>query len=122
MHRPDQARDERGSMAFSATTSGNTTAKARSAKGRLTQRVAESHGQSNACDAASTVTPVLQREDAAVRFGDLATEHEPDAGSRRLRGVERDEQVGGRRETGAFVRDLDVHMTILTFSREREAT
>ena len=43
-----------------AATPRNTTAQAGAAKGCLTKRITERHGQSHACNAAPTVTAVLE--------------------------------------------------------------
>src|SRR5687768_6100760 len=52
-------------------------------------------GQAKDGAAATRPDTVLQRQCAAVRLGDLAAEREADAGSGRLRGEERHEEVGG---------------------------
>jgi len=53
--------------------------------------------------AAAPVGAVLQREGAAVGFGDLAAEDQADSLASRLGGEERDEEVRGVGNTGAFV-------------------
>src|SRR5687768_14336104 len=62
--------------------------------------ITERDGESEACDAPTPVFSVFERQDAAVRLGDLAAEHEADACSRWLRRVERHEQIGRRGEPG----------------------
>ena len=59
--------------------------------------------------AAAGVGAVLERERAAVRFGDLAAEHQADARAAGLGGEERHEQVGGVRQPGpsSSTDDLD---------------
>lgn len=48
-------------------------------------------GQAEAGDAAGHVGAILERQTASMVFGDLATEHEADAGTFGLRGEERHE-------------------------------
>ena len=64
--------------------------------------------QSQASFAAGAAGSVIQSEQAAVAFGDLAAERKADAGAAGFGGEEGDEQVGRIREAGAFVLDSDL--------------
>ena len=50
---------------------------------------------------------VFERERAAVVFGDLAAEHQADAGALRLSGEKRDEEILETGDAGAVVLDRD---------------
>src|SRR3954447_18791236 len=58
-------------------------------------RLRRAGGKPETGDTALAVGAVLEHQGAAVAFGDLAAEHQADARPARLRGEERDEQVGG---------------------------
>ena len=64
-------------------------------------------GKFQAGDAAGAIGAIFERQRAAVPFGDLAAQHESDAGAPRLGSEERDEEIGGARKARAFVRDPD---------------
>ena len=57
-----------------------------------------SDGQPQARDRAAVPAPVLERQAAAVRLGDLPRQHEADARAARLGREERDEEVAGASE------------------------
>ena len=56
---------------------------------------------------AALVAAILERERAAVAFGDLTAQHQPDTGSAGLGREERDEEVAGVLQSRPFV--LDPH-------------
>src|SRR5690606_14134613 len=64
-------------------------------------------GQFQPRHAATAVVTVLEHQRAVVRLGDLAREHEADAGSAGLRREERDEQVVRAGQSRAVVQDLE---------------
>jgi hypothetical protein len=58
--------------------------------------------------AAAAAGTVAEREGAAVSFGDLAAEREPDAGAAGLGSKEGNEEVGGIGNAGAIVLNHDL--------------
>ena len=62
------------------------------------------HGQSQHRDAARFVFPILELETSAVVFGDLATQHQTDAGAGGFGGEEGYKQAGGFANSRAFIR------------------
>ena len=64
---------------------------------------------------------VLQRESAAVRFGDLPAENEPDTRTCGLRREERHEEIGIVRQPRAFVVDPELQGATIAPPTDRDA-
>ena len=71
------------------------------------------NGEPQAGFAALGIRAILQGEFAAMTFGDLAAEDEPDAGAAGLGGEEGDEEIGGVGNTRSVVEDPDVQLRAL---------
>lgn len=66
--------------------------------------------QSQARFASPAASSILKRQRAAVRFGDLATQDESDAGTAGLGGKERHKEIRGVGEARPFVLDVQFKM------------
>src|SRR5262245_30404266 len=78
----------------------------------LTERQPHDRGAAGATFRGGVGAAVLERQRAAVRLGDLARECEADAGTRGLRGKERDEQVRRVGETRALVEHAQLERVV----------
>ena len=76
-------------------------------------------GQAKPSFATPAFTPVFQGEGSAVGLGNLATQHQTNAGAPRLGGKERHKQVGGIGKAGPLVQHPQLQVTIDTFPPDR---
>ena len=67
--------------------------------------------QGKHCLAAVAVGAVGELQDAAVSFGDLAAQNQPDTTAAVLGGEERHEKIVAVEQAGAFVKDEDFNAT-----------
>ena len=72
------------------------------------------NGKPQAGFAAWGVGAILQGEFAAMTFGDLAAEDEPDAGAAGLSGEEGDKEIRGVGYPRSIVEDPDIELRALT--------
>lgn len=72
-------------------------------------------GQAEPSFATPAFTPVFQGEGPAVGLGNLAAQHQTNAGASRLGGKERHEQVGSIGKAGPLVQHPQLQVTIDIF-------
>src|SRR3954468_16201789 len=83
--------------------------------------VFSSYRKSQVGAAAAAVGAVVQRQRAAVGFGDLTAQHEADAGSTRFGGEEGHEQVRRVGQPRSLIVDPQLETAALAFPADRDA-